>query len=1041
MIPQSLQRKPLFVDKALNRPIAILSLITALLLGSFYSMVKMPRDILPDLGIPTIYVAQPFGGMSASQMESYVTYYYEYHFLYIAGIASVESKNIASTALIKLEFHPGTDMAQALAETVGYVNRARAFMPDGLVSPFVMRFDAGGAPVGKLVFSSSDPNRTLPQLQTLALNSVRPLFATLPGVSAPPPFGGSQRTILINLDPAKLRKANLSASDVAQALGKANKIVPSGNLLADDKYPVVSLNSVVTDIQELADVPIRLGTLPTISIKDVGTVVDGADIQTGYALVNGQRTVYIPVTKRSNASTLSVVNLVKENMGKFQSVLPDDVTVGYQFDQSGIVTSSISTLILEGILGALFASLMIFIFLRSWRSAFIVVITIPLSIAFSLLALWLCGQTVNIMTLGGLALSIGVLVDEITVTIENIHSQFGPDITAYDAISLGSAEILKPAFLTLLSVLAVFVPVVFMTGVSKALFLPLSLAVGFSVIGSFLLSRTLVPLLMLKLFSKHSHSTKIKPIFAAAQYSALLTFLFSKKKTVFLIYLPLCILLIYCGKNIGRELFPQVDSGQLQLRLRAPVGTALAKTEKLTIKVLDSIKQELGADNLTNSVSFVGMQPPSYPINTIHQWSSGTHEAVVEVAVKPSARLPMDTIKERLRKRILTDSPELGVSFEISSLLDRILGQGAVTPIEIVINGQNLKNDREFAKKIESKLHELPYLRDIHYAQSFDYPSIAVTASRAKAGTLGLTMNDIGQALVPATSSSRFILQNYWADPKSGVNFQVQVQVPQGTLKSAEELKELTASVGGGAIPLKNFAEFSPSTTLAESDRINMQRIVTLRANLFNKDLGSAGREIETILSSLAEEKPKGTDVLLKGQWLVLQQMLQNLGIGIGIALLAIFLFLAANFESPVLALIVLSTTPATLAGVVIALFITHTTINVESFIGTIMALGVSIANSILLVSFAENQRLKTNASGGAALFAATHRLRPILMTSLAMIVGMIPMAIGLGEGSEQTTPLARAVIGGLFATTFATLFVLPLIYGTFRKNISGDAQ
>src|SRR5712675_748156 len=471
------------VSFALRRPISLLTMVVAVALMGFLALDRMARDIFPDLGVPTIYVAQPYGGLDPHQMEGFIVNYYEYHFLYITGIEHVESKSIQGAALVKLQFHPGTDMSQAMAETVSYVNRARAFMPPGTLPPFVMRFDAGSVPVGNLVFTSR--TRSVGEMQDAALNLVRPLFATLPGVSAPPPFGGSARTIVINVKPERLRAYNMSPDELVTALDTANLITPSGNVPLGDKYPMVPLNSVVNNIKDLEAVPVRTGTYPAVFVRDVATVTDGSDIVTSYALVNGRRTVYIPVTKRADASTLTVVNLVKSSLGKFQNVLPEDIKVSYEFDQSGYVTSAITSLVTEGALGALLTGLMVLLFLRDWRSASIVVINIPVALMGAVLALAITGQTVNIMTLGGMALAIGVLVGMSTVVVENIATKHVAGRSLARAVVDSAGEVAVPLLLAMLCVLAVFLPAFFMTGTAKAMFLPLALAVGFSMISSY----------------------------------------------------------------------------------------------------------------------------------------------------------------------------------------------------------------------------------------------------------------------------------------------------------------------------------------------------------------------------------------------------------------------------------------------------------------------------------------------------------------------------------------------------------------------------
>src|SRR5438477_10919736 len=496
------------VRPAIRRPLTIVIVVIAVVLGSLLALRQMPRDIFPSLGVPTIYVAQPFGGMDPAQMEGYLTYYYEYHFLYITGIEHVESKSIQGAALIKLQFHPRTDMSQAMSETVAYVNRARAFMPPGTVPPFIMRFDAGSVPVGNLVFSSE--TRSVGEMQDAALNLVRPLFATLPGVSAPPPFGGSARSIVINVKPDRLRSYNMAPDEIVAAITAANIISPSGNMSIKRKYPMVPLNSVVRNIKDLESVPISTGTYPTVFLRDIGEVRDASDIITSYALVNGRRTVYIPVTKRSDASTLSVVNLVKKSIPKFQSVVPADVKVSYEFDQSPYVRRAIRGLTLEGGLGALLTGVMILLFLRDWRTALVVVLNIPLSLLAAALALALAHQSINIMTLGGLALAVGILVDEATVCIENIHTHLTHGSPLRRAARDATTETTIPRLLALLCILAMFVPTLFMAGAAKAMFLPLSLAVGFSMIGSYLLSTTLVPILSVWFWRGHEERAKRK---------------------------------------------------------------------------------------------------------------------------------------------------------------------------------------------------------------------------------------------------------------------------------------------------------------------------------------------------------------------------------------------------------------------------------------------------------------------------------------------------------------------------------------------------
>jgi multidrug efflux pump subunit AcrB len=1053
------------VRMALRRPLTVVVLMVAMFFGALLAVKQMPRDIFPTLGIPTIYVAQPYGGMDPAQMEGYLTYYYEYHFLYITGIEHVESKSIQGAALIKLQFQPHTDMSQAMSETVAYVNRARAFMPPGTVPPFIMRFDAGSVPVGNLVFSSE--TRTVGEMQDAALNQVRPLFATLSGVSAPPPFGGSARSIVVNLKPERLRAYSMSPDEIVAAMTAANLISPSGNMPIAGKYPMVPLNSVARNIKDLEGVPIRTGTYPAIFLRDVGEVVDGSDIVTSYALVNGRRTVYVPVTKRADASTLSVVNLVKANLSKFQSAVPADVKVSYEFDQSPYVLRAIRGLTLEGGLGAALTGLMILLFLRDWRSALIVVINIPLSLMAALLALWVSNQTVNIMTLGGLALSVGILVDEATVCIENIHTHLMRGNPLRRAARDATTETSVPRLLAMLCILAMFVPTLFMSGAAKAMFLPLSLAVGFAMIASYLLSTTLVPIL--SVWFLRGHETVGQPSGPAAvepsgpkaggsnvrpasgftrfqrTYGAFLDRVVRWRWAVLGLYAVLAALaIVLVGRRLGTEIFPQVDSGQLQVRLRAPAGSHVERTEAVALKALDIIKNEVGPQNIEITLGFVGVHAASYPINLVYLWNGGSEEGVVQVQLKPGTKVRISELSERLRRKFGEQLADVAFSFEPSDIVSRVMSLGSATPIEVAVSGPNLAANREFAEKVRDRLAKIPSLRDVHLGQSLDYPTVDVAVNRERAGLMGVKMADVSRSLVAATSSSRFVVPNYWADPNSGVAYQLQVQVPQLRMNSVEEARNLPISQRQGEpVLLRNIARVTESTTMGQYERYNMQRLLRVTANISGADLGTAAQEVAEALRDLGSPPPR-MNVAVRGQVVPLEQMLDGLRTGLLMAILVIFLLLAANFQSLKLSLIVVSTTPAVIAGVALMLWLTHTTLNLQSFMGAIMAVGVAVANAILLVTFAERSRMDGAAAAAAAVEGAQSRLRPILMTSLAMIAGMLPMALGLGEGGEQTAPLGRAVVGGLAVATLATLLILPSIFAivqarAHRRSVSLD--
>jgi multidrug efflux pump subunit AcrB len=1024
---------------ALRHPITIVVAAVAVALSAWFAVSRMRADIFPDLDLPVIYVAQPYGGMSPAQMEGFITYYYEYHFLYINGIESVESKSIQNTSLLKLTFHPGTDMAEALAQTIGYTNRARAFMPPGTVGPFVMRFDAGTVPVGYLVFRSD--TRSLGEIQDLALNRVRPQFATLPGLTSPPPFGGSQRTIVIRVDPDRLRSYGMGPDEVIRAVTAGNVIMPSGSVNIGDETRIAPMNSVVGTINDLLELPIRTGAGTPVSIRDVGSVSDSTDVPTAYALVNGRRAVYIPVTKRPNASTLTVVSEVKANLARFQALVPDDIKVSYELDQSTNVSAALRSVLTEAALGALLTGLMVLLFLRDWRSASIVVVTIPFALLAAVVGLWGAGQTINIMTLGGLALAVGILVDEATVAIENIHTHLARGTPVARAVLDASGEVVVPRLLAMLSVVAVFVPSFFMTGVSRSLFVPLSLAVGFAMVASFLLSSSVVPVLSIWWLGARPHGEAPVADWVERLRDRLTSWLQRLapiRGLVVAAYVVVTVgIVIAVGLTLGREIFPPSGVKAFQLRFRAPAGTKFESTEQLARKVLDVIARTAGRDQVDITLGYVGVQPTSYPINTIFLWTGGSHEGVLQVALKPGADLRMEPLQESLRRVFRDTFPEAQFSFEPGDIVSRIMNFGAPTPVEVAVMGPDFAASRGFAARLRRELAGIPSLRDLQYGQTLDYPAIQVNVNRQLAGQLGVTVDQVGRSFAAATSSSRFVAPNYWADPRTGIAFQVQVQVPQPRMTSIEDLRVMPVTAGGAAKPLLgDLARIENATIVGEYDRVNGQRMVTLTANVAGEDLGRALGHVQAAIAR-AGDRPRGTTVTVRGQIAAMAQTFTNIAAGLIVAVVVIFLLLAATFQSVRLAFAVVSTVPAALAGVVLMLWVTGTTLNVQSFMGAIMAIGVAVANAILLVTFAEQARRRGGSPQTIAIDAAGARMRPVLMTSAAMIAGMLPMALAIGDAAEGTAPLGRAVIGGLGAATVATLLVLPSIYSLLQQSAS----
>ena len=1030
-----------FVLAALSRPITVVVALVAIALFAYLAARRMPVDIFPQVGDPAIYVAQPYGGMDPAQMEGYLTYYYEYHFLYITGIDRVESKSIQGAALMKLVFHEGANMSQAMAETVGYVNRARAFMPPGTVPPFITRFDAGSVAVGLLVFSSAA--HTQAELQDFALNRVRPLFATLPGVSAPPPFGGNQRTIVVTLDPDKLTQYKISPEEAVQAVSKASLVMPSGNMWTGEMNRIARTNAALGgNLAELLSTPIRPVSGAAIYLRDIGTIENGTDIITAYAHVNSKRTVYIPVTKRADASTLAVIQAVKAAIPDFKKAVPDDVDVSLEFDQSPFVTNSLRGLILEGLLGAGLTGLMVLIFLRDWRSAVIVVMNIPFALLAAVILLWAVGQTINIMTLGGLALAVGVLVDESTVEIENIHTQMLPGVTRARAVLEACRRTALARLLSMFCILAVFVPSFFMIGVSRQLFVPLSLAVAFSMIASYLLSSSLVPVFSTWLMREAHRGEEREGLFGHLRsfYERYLDVVLKLRWPLALGYLAGALVLIYfLTPHLGTELFPDANAPLMRLRLRAPAGTRIEQTERIVLRALDLIQQQAGRENVLITSDFVGVVPSSYPVDLIHLFTSGPQEAIIQVAMKPDTPRG-EMLRERIRQALRRDLPECQVSFEAGDIVSQVMSFGSPTPVEVAVQGPSLADDYGYAKKIHAQLAKLAFVRDLQFAQEYNYPTMDIKIDRDRAGQFGLTMTDVVHSIVPATSSSRFTDPNYWRDPNSGNAFQLQVELPQNRMQSVAALGSIPVMQGGRSEPLLDqVAELKPGTMPGLIERFNGQHIVSLTANIHGITLGEAGSKLNAALAA-AGAAPRGAQIVMKGEIPPLGQTIAALRTGLLLAVAAIFLLLWANFQSARLAVAIVLTVPAVLCGVLLMLWITNTTINIQSFLGAIMAIGIAVANSILLVTFAERFRHQNKSAADAARDGAASRLRAIVMTAAAMIFGMLPMAIGFGEGGSQSAPLGRAVIGGLLVSTFATLTILPSIYAILQRGASSTS-
>ena len=1045
---------------ALRKPISIIVMVAGMLFFGIGAVRTIKIDIFPAMNLPVIYLSHPFGGYTPSQMEAYFAKSYVNIFLYVNGLKSIETRNLQGLTLMKFTFYPGTNMAQAQAELSAFGNRVQAVFPPGSQPPFIIRFDASTLPIGQLVISS--PTRSNNELLDLANTYVRSSFTSIPGLVAPAPFGGNVRTIVIKADPELLRSHNLTPDQLVEAIRLNNQTAPSGSIKMGDYNYLTPTNNTVKAIKDFEKIPLFKGGVQNLYLGDVATVEDGADITMGYAQVNGKRSIYINVAKSADASTWEVVQKLKASLPRFQSQLPEDVQLSYEFDQSTYVINAVKSLVSEGVIGAILTGLMVLLFLRDVRGALIVILTIPTSIISGVLFLQLFNQTINIMTLSGLALAIGILVDESTVTIENIHQHL--DMGKSKALAIWDAckEIAFPKLLILFCILAVFAPAFTMKGIPGSLFLPLSMAIAFSMVTSYLLSQTFVPVMANWIMKRHvaapgetvvdtteKDTWDQKKILLEGnranspfnrfrrRFMALLQRLMPLRRPVTIAYAVVVVsLAVFLLGTIGRDVLPHVNSRQFQVRLRTVEGTRVERTEAKLIKALGILEGMVGKENISVTSAFIGQHPTLFSTSPIYLFMGGPHEALLQVSLDRDYDVDLDDLKEQFRKAMDEQMPDTKVSFEPIQLTDKILSQGSPTPIEIRIASRNKKLNEEYALKVINKLREIPYMRDIHIAQSIKYPALNINIDRMRAAQLGVDMSDISRSLVTSTSSSRYTEKNVWLDESAGLSYGVQVQVPENKMSSVEDLGEIPILKNMTRPVLSDVATFQFDTTYGQNDNLGAIPMLSVTANLHEKDLGSATEDVKKAIASLGE-LPRGMAIEPIGLGLVLTDTLDSLQTGLIVAIVVIFLMLAANFQSFKVSLVVLTAVPAVIFGALIMLLITGSTLNLQSYMGIIMSVGVSIANAVLLITNAEQLRKHNGDALLSASEAAALRLRPILMTSVAMIAGMMPMAIGGSEGGDQVAPLARAVIGGLFASTFAVVIVLPLVFAWVQEKTS----
>ncbi len=990
----------------------------------------MRVDIFPSLNTPKIYVFLDYIGMSPDQMEGFIVNQLELYFQYVDGIKDINTRNIQQVALCELSFFPGTDMGQAMAQVVAMSDRAMSWMPKGTLPPMIMRMDAGSVPVGYLVLESKETS--LGAMGDLAQNVIRPLVQkNVPGTVAISPFGPNMRSIVINVDPQKLLDYNLTPQHVSDALAKGNTIIPAGNIYVKDSMPVVANNATLVDIQRMGDIPVKVGL--NVYLRDIATIQDDTDITYGYALVNGKKSVYLPIIKKDTGSTLTVVADVHKSMQLFRDAVPKDVSVNFEFDESPTVVAAVESVATEGLIGAGLTGLMILVFLRDWRSVLVVVSNIPLALLGSLFGLWVTGNTINIMSLGGMALAIGILVDESTVTVENIHVQMQHTENIASAVLHGSLITAVPRLLALLCILSVFIPAFIMGDPLRSLFMPLTLGVGFAMISSYLLSSTFVPIMCVALLKHMGHQDEERGLFGRVLkgYRKVVGWFVGLRWLVVSIYLGACGLIIWLlGVQIGNELFPQIDSGQFVLRFRPPPGSNFELTRQMAVKCLEEIEREAKPENIKISMGYVGQVAPNFGIDNMVLFMRGPDDGQLRVALREESGIKLDAFRERLRKVLpervipwlakrleqrglpreeaLRQAKLSTFGFQPGDIVTNVMSFGSATPIAVRIVGTDLKLVRQHAEKIAAEMKRIPSLRDVQFEQELDYPSVEVIIDREKAGLSGATVEDIRNALVMATASTRFANLNYWVDVKTGFDYLVQLQIPPLRLDKPEDVETLPLESVNPLVNLmiRDVATVRKGVRPGELDRDMSQRYLTLVANVEGEDMGRASRQVTRAIDA-AGTPPRGVRVEPMGQLPPMIEMFKSLGIGLAVAVFVIFVLLTAYFQSPRLALISIGAVPGVIAGIATILYVTHTSLNIESFMGSIMCLGVSVSNSVMLVTFMDEHWKGKSTAIEAAILGAGERLRPILMTACAMTVGMVPMALALERGSQMQAPWA----------------------------------
>jgi len=1041
------------VRVALNRPYTFVVLALLILLASPVIILRTPTDIFPSIDIPVIAVAWQFSGLNPEEVEGRITTVFERVLTTtVDNIEHIESTTVNGQAMVKIFLQPHARLDTANAQVTAVSQTILRQMPPGINPPLILNYSASSVPILQLALSGLSE----PELNDVGLNFLRTQLVTVPGVSIPYPYGGKQRQVMVDLDHRLLQSKGLSPADVVTALGQQNVIVPSGTAKIGSFEYDVAVNGSPRTVAELNQLPVKVVGGTPIYLGDVAQVRDGFTPQTNVVRRDGTRGTLVTILKNGNASTLDVVAGIRALLPRVIPTLPPQLKIQPLADQSIFVRSAVSGVIREAVIAACLTATMILIFLGSWRSTLIIAVSIPLSILTSVIVLSLLGETINIMTLGGLALAVGILVDDATVEIENVNRNLDMGKPIVQAILDGAQQIAVPALVSTLCICIVFLPMFFLGGVARYLFVPLAEAVTFAMLASYLLSRTLVPTLARFLLKPPVEGAppSRNPLARAQQvferrfegmrlaYQRLLVVLIARRAVFIPVFLGICLGAALLIPKLGQNFFPDTDSGQLTLHLRAATGTRIEETAQLTDLVEASIRRVIPADELDVILDNIGLP---YSVINWMRGSSGTigaADADILVSLKPRHRPTADYVRI-LRQALPVEFPGVTFYFLPADIVTQILNFGQPAPIDIQIEGADVQGNRKVANRMLNELRRVPGLVDLRIQQRFDYPKFDVAVDRTKAGQGGFTIRDVAGSLLVSLSGSFQTTPTFFLNWQNGVSYNLATQTPQYRIESLQDLQNIPISGAGATRPgiLADVASLTRASEMAVVSHYNIRRVVDIHAAAQDRDLGAVGRDVARVVDAMRAELPRGSYVTVRGQLSTMGTAYLGLLAGLGFSIVLVYLLIVVNFQSWLDPFIIITALPAALAGIVVSLFVTGTTLSVPALMGAIMSIGVATSNSILVVAFARERLLEHGDTARAAAEAGFTRFRPVLMTALAMIIGMLPMALGLGEGGEQNAPLGRAVMGGLMCATVATLLFVPSVFVLVHGRRSTGAE